>query len=104
MKLIRWKFYRDPLSSECSCDIEEAQTGAYVLYSDVERLQAEKEGLVKALNKINDLRNDIVGRQAIGFSRHVYPLVAILNEAGFPGMPYEEAKRAALSATGEGKV
>ncbi len=45
--------------------------------------------------KINALRSDIVGRQAIGWSQHIYPLVAALNEAGFEGAGYAEARASA---------
>lgn len=46
----------------------------------------------RALEKVNEIRNDIIGRQAIGFSRHVYPLVAALEEAGVRGAGYEKAR------------
>ena len=55
--------------------------GEYVLYSDVERLQAEKEGLVWAVNKMLD------------FYRN--------SEDALP--PSMRELEQALSATGEGK-
>ena len=50
--------------------------------------------LENALTKIDAIRNDIIGRQKIGWSSHVYPLVAALDEAGYPGMEYEAARAA----------
>lgn len=45
-----------------------------------------------ALEKINEIRNDVIGRQSVGWSKHIYPLVAALDEAGFKGAPYEKAR------------
>ena len=50
--------------------------------------------LEDALSKIDAIRNDIIGRQKIGWSSHVYPLVAALGEAGYPGLDYEAARAA----------
>ena len=61
-------------------------------------LRERVKALEDALAKIDAIRNDIVGRQSIGWSRHVYPLVAALGDAGYEGMGYEAA-RAALEAT-----
>ena len=47
----------------------------------------------KALEKISVIRNNIVDTQSIGWSRHIYPLVAALDEVG---IDYEiDAARAA---------
>lgn len=45
-----------------------------------------------ALDKINEIRNGIVGSQQVNWSEHIYPLVAALNDAGIVGLPYPEAK------------
>jgi hypothetical protein len=45
-----------------------------------------------ALAKINDIRNSIIGYQNVGWSQHIYPLVAALEEAGITGLGYEEAR------------
>lgn len=58
---------------------------------EIDRLRA-------ALVKIDAIRNDIIGRQRIGWSSHVYPLVEALGEAGFEGMEYENAKAQAAKA------
>jgi hypothetical protein len=55
-------------------------------------LEAELAQAKEALTKINDIRNSIVGLQTLNWSEHAYPLVAILNAAGFPGMSYADAK------------
>ena len=59
-------------------------------------LLAANERLMAALQKIDVIRNDIVGRQTVNWSAHIYPLVAALKAAGFPGVGYEQA-RAALT-------
>ncbi len=50
-----------------------------------------------ALAKIDAIRNDIIGRQTINWSQHIYPLVAALGEAGFEGEGYEEARGKAVT-------
>ena len=54
-------------------------------------LQRESK-LRAALTKLNEIRNSIVGIQGFNFSEHAYPMVAALNEAGFAGLPYPEAR------------
>lgn len=44
--------------------------------------QAESEQLRAALEAINVLRDEIIRTQSIGWSRTVYPLVKILDDAG----------------------
>ena len=61
---------------------------------EIERLRERVRVLEDALNKIDAIRNDIIGRQKIGWSSHVYPLVAALDEAGYPGLEYEAARAA----------
>jgi hypothetical protein len=48
-----------------------------------------------ALNKINDIRNSIIGYQKINWSAHIYPLVDALNEIGIVGKNYDKAKNVA---------
>lgn len=48
--------------------------------------------LEAALLKINEIRNCIIGTQALNWSAHVYPLVAALDEAGIEGMGYDAAQ------------
>ena len=66
------------------------------LRAERDALRAECERLRGALSKINDIRNDIVGRQSVHFSQHIYPLVAALEEAGIHGAGYEKARAAVL--------
>lgn len=58
----------------------------------IRALLKELERANRGLNKINDVRNSIIGLQTINWSEHIYPLVAALNEAGMQGMDYGEAK------------
>lgn len=51
----------------------------------------------KALQAINEVRNSIVGMQKVGWSLHVYPLVAALEEAGLKGEGYKIAHEKAIS-------
>lgn len=46
----------------------------------------------QALEGINAIRNSIVGAQMFNWSEHAYPLVSLLNRAGYEGLPYPEAK------------
>jgi hypothetical protein len=46
-----------------------------------------------ALRKISDIRDSIIGTQSVNWSEHVYPLVAALDEAGYPGAEYKEARK-----------
>ena len=55
------------------------------------KAEADLAAANSALGKINEIRNGIVGLQTTNWSEHVYPLVAILNSAGFKGMEYSEA-------------
>jgi hypothetical protein len=52
----------------------------------------EEHALREALGKVNAIRNSIIGLQKINWSEHIYPLGVVLNEAGFVGMPYPEAR------------
>ena len=78
----------------------EGQHGAEEPEDTAQRLAlvAERDRLRAALVKIDAIRNDIIGRQRIGWSSHVYPLVEALGEAGFDGLEYEAAK--AVNAQG----
>ena len=68
------------------------------MHTHAAAVTAAKDARIKvledALSKIDAIRNDIIGRQKIGWSSHVYPMVAALDEAGYPGMDYEAARAA----------
>jgi len=53
--------------------------------------------MLNALEKINNIRNSIVGLQNVYWSAHVYPLAAALNEAGFQGQEYDVARKEACT-------
>lgn len=55
-------------------------------------VEKERDALRTLAEKVNAIRNSIVGMQGFNFSEHAYPLVAALNEAGLVGMPYPEAR------------
>lgn len=67
------------------------------ILEDYDRLTKRVAELEASMNKIDAIRNDIIGRQSIGWSSVVYPLVAALGEAGYEGQSYEDAQRAAIS-------
>lgn len=46
-----------------------------------------------ALAGIDKIRNSIVGLQNVNWSEHIYPLVALLDRAGYRGLPYPENKQ-----------
>jgi hypothetical protein len=54
--------------------------------------EAREAGLRAALDKIDKIRDSIVGMQGFNFSEHAYPLVAALKEAGYEGAGYEIAR------------
>ncbi|MES0386059.1 MAG: hypothetical protein ABUJ98_15940 [Hyphomicrobium sp.] len=58
----------------------------------IHKLEADCKRLRLCCEKLNAIRNSIVGRQGFNFSEHAYPMVAALNEAGLAGQPYPEAK------------
>lgn len=64
--------------------------------AEVERerdeVRAENKRFLAALEKVNAIRNSIVGLQTFNFSEHAYPLVAALNAAGFEGLAYPESR------------
>lgn len=62
------------------------------LKNETPKAVMENEKFKKALHKINDIRNSIIGYQKINWSAHIYPLVAALNEAGFEGEGYEKSR------------
>lgn len=47
----------------------------------------------QALEGINAIRNSIVGCQQVNWSEHIYPLVSLLNRAGYEGLSHAEAKK-----------
>jgi hypothetical protein len=65
---------------------------AIVVANHIAHAAAVIAPLLSALTKIDAIRNSIIGAQKVNWSEHVYPLVAALDEAGFPGQPYEQAR------------
>lgn len=55
----------------------------------ISSLREENERLRKALEKVDAIRNSIIGFQNVGWSDHIYPLVAALEDAGFNGKGYD---------------
>lgn len=55
-------------------------------------LRSERDALRTMGEKVNAIRNSIIGMQGFNFSEHLYPLVAALNAAGFAGAEYPEAR------------
>lgn len=75
--------FRDDLLAYARLAVEQATAG----------LRAEVDKLRLLGERVNGIRNSIIGAQAVNFSEHVYPLVAALNEAGFVGKNYDEARK-----------
>jgi malonyl CoA-acyl carrier protein transacylase len=55
-------------------------------------LEGEVERFKSVIQMIDDIRNSIVAFQTVNWSEHIYPLVTILEAAGFKGMEYPAAK------------
>lgn len=68
------------------------------LRRQVEERDATIGKLRAALDRINEIRNDIVGRQSLNWSLHIYPLVAALNDAGYVSADYKLARESIVSA------
>ncbi len=84
-------FRKTLADNECYClEMAELRDAAIVR---AEVAEGELATLRAALTKINDIRNSIVGSQTVNWSEHVYPLVAALDEAGFKGLEYPEARQ-----------
>jgi hypothetical protein len=58
-----------------------------------EAAEAEVKKLRGGLTKISAIRDSIVGFQSVGWSEHIYPLVAVLHDVGFDGVGYDEARK-----------
>lgn len=58
----------------------------------IEAADREMLKLRGALMKICAIRDSIIGCQCFNWSEHAYPLIAVLDEAGFPGAGYEIAR------------
>lgn len=69
-------------------DLDELAEVRRLLQAEV----AKREVFERALEKINAIRNNIVGSQSLNWSEHAYPLVAALDVAGIEGQPYPEAR------------
>lgn len=74
-----------PLSEEDAALITATINALPALLDEIERLRAFGE-------KVNVIRNSIIGLQKINWSEHIYPLVAALEAAGFPGEDYDTAR------------
>ncbi len=59
---------------------------------DTSDVVARLEQYRAALEKISAIRDSIIGFQNVGWSEHIYPLVAALHEAGFDGIGYDKAR------------
>lgn len=77
------------LAPYCDC-LGSMRCGPCVAVAELRRLEA-------ALTKISAIRDDMVGRQAINWSAHIYPIVAALGEAGFAGLGFEESRKRAVT-------
>jgi hypothetical protein len=60
--------------------------------SPTSEVVARLEQYQEALEKISAIRDSIIGFQNVGWSEHIYPLVAALHEAGFDGVGYDRAR------------
>jgi hypothetical protein len=62
------------------------------LRARAESAEAERDKLKTLGEKVNAIRNSIIGAQRMNWSEHAYPLVAALDEAGFVGLEYPKAR------------
>lgn len=74
----------------------ECQTSMATIASErarAEAAEAKIERLLAGLTAISAIRDSIIGFQNVGWSEHIYPLVAALHDAGFEGVGYDEARK-----------
>lgn len=62
------------------------------------RARRERDKVKEALTRISAIRDDIIGRQSVNWSAHIYPLVAALGDAGFEGVGYDVAREKSITA------
>jgi hypothetical protein len=60
--------------------------------SEITLLAKENARLRTCCETINDIRNEIIGYQAINWSAHIYPLVKALEDAGYRSEEYEMSR------------
>ncbi len=68
------------------------EMGGYVCLTCADKRLDHAVKFEAAIEKINDIRNSIIGFQTMNWSEHIYPLVAALEEAGINGQGYPEAR------------
>lgn len=85
-------FYPDCAGSEPMEKVQGRRMNLYAKITSDLLVTARLSLLEKAMEEIDNIRNDIVGRQSLNWSAHVYPLVEILNKCGFEGLSYKKAK------------
>jgi len=78
-------------------DYDDAANALRDASSRILALQSDLERVTTALEKINAIRNSIIGFQTVNWSAHIYPMVAALQDAGFEGEGYEVAREKAQS-------
>ncbi len=86
-------------SAEWEDDCKTAQKEVQELRKTLEVSQQSRTGLVEtiscyaaALERINEIRNNVIGRQHAIWSWDIYGLVAALDAVGFEGMGYDKAR------------
>lgn len=69
--------------------IDSGHRDVRLLLTAYRHLRSRLAAAERALTKVSDIRDSIVGMQGFNFSEHAYPLVAALDEAGYQGKGYE---------------
>jgi|SRR5690242_17298568 len=80
----------DKHDADCPSQHWNSVAAALDAWAQEARLEEAKE-LREALDRVNDIRNSIIGCQGFNFSMHAYPLVAALGAVGIEGMSYKDA-------------
>lgn len=91
------RLYGNCHNADCARKDERAKLAARI--AELEHYKARFDALDPAMMKIDAIRNDIVGRQTVSWSAHIYPLVAALEDAGFPGVGCDKASEMAKTAS-----
>lgn len=88
--IVKWRLESGPISTAIYDVVKDMpadqRNNASALLDEIEAKDA-------ALKKISAIRDSIVGMQGFNFSEHAYPLVAVLDAAGYEGAGYEISRK-----------
>lgn len=79
----------DRMCESVQAELAAAEVLLAATQTEREKAVEQATAYATALQKVSDIRDGIVGMQGFHWSEHAYPLVAVLDAAGFEGKGYE---------------